>query len=282
MNRMMITSTNTLSQLQLKLDTISSNIANVDTTGYKRKEANFTDLLVQQFNNQPTASQEIGRLTPNGIRQGTGAKLGQSQLILTQGSLKTTNRSLDAAFTKPDLFFSVRVSDANGENIRYTRDGAFFMTPVDGNDQQVMLVTGDGNSVLDEFNRPIVVNGNVTDISMSENGQIKIETSDRGTQTFELGIVSVKKPQFMEQLGGNVLALPSNFNQLNMNAEDILTSLTGGLRGEISMTQGALESSNVDLSKEMSNLIMVQRQYQFQSRAITMADQMQGIVNSIR
>ncbi|MGX2961749.1 flagellar hook-basal body protein [Peribacillus sp. JNUCC 23] len=279
---MMITSTNTLSQLQLKLDTISNNIANVDTTGYKRKEANFTDLLVQQFNNQTTASQEIGRLTPNGIRQGTGAKLGQSQLILTQGSLKTTNRSLDAAFTKPDLFFSVRVSDANGENIRYTRDGAFFMTPVDGNDHQVMLVTGDGNSVLDEFNRPIVVNGNVTDISMSENGQIKIETSDRGTQTFELGIVSVKKPQFMEQLGGNVLALPSNFNQLNMNAEDILTSLTGGLRGEISMTQGALEGSNVDLSKEMSNLIMVQRQYQFQSRAITMADQMQGIVNSIR
>ncbi len=282
MNRMMITSTNTLSQLQLKLDTISNNIANVDTTGYKRKEANFTDLLVQQFNNQTTASQEIGRLTPNGIRQGTGAKLGQSQLILTQGSLKTTNRSLDAAFTKPDLFFSVRVSDESGENIRYTRDGAFFMTPVDGNDQQVMLVTGDGNSVLDEFNRPIVVNGNVTDISMSENGQIKIETSDRGTQTFELGIVSVKKPQFMEQLGGNVLALPSNFNQLNMNAEDILTSLTGGLRGEISMTQGALEGSNVDLSKEMSNLIMVQRQYQFQSRAITMADQMQGIVNSIR
>ncbi|MFJ5623551.1 flagellar hook-basal body protein [Peribacillus loiseleuriae] len=279
---MMITSTNTLSQLQLKLDTISSNIANVDTTGYKRKEANFTDLLVQQFNNQTKASQEIGRLTPNGIRQGTGAKLGQSQLILTQGSLKTTSRSLDAALTKPDLFFSVRVSDESGENIRYTRDGAFFMTPVNGNTDQLMLVTNDGNSVLDEFNRPIVVNGNVTDISMSGNGQIKIETSDRGTQTFELGIVSVKKPQFMEQLGGNLLALPANLNQMNVNAEDILTSLTGGLRGEISMTQGALENSNVDLSKEMSNLIMVQRQYQFQSRAITMADQMQGLVNSIR
>ncbi|MGE8080405.1 flagellar hook-basal body protein [Peribacillus loiseleuriae] len=279
---MMITSTNTLSQLQLKLDTISSNIANVDTTGYKRKEANFTDLLVQQFNNQTKASQEIGRLTPNGIRQGTGAKLGQSQLILTQGSLKTTSRSLDAALTKPDLFFSVRVSDESGENIRYTRDGAFFMTPVNGNTHQLMLVTNDGNSVLDEFNRPIVVNGNVTDISMSGNGQIKIETSDRGTQTFELGIVSVKKPQFMEQLGGNLLALPANLNQMNVNTEDILTSLTGGLRGEISMTQGALENSNVDLSKEMSNLIMVQRQYQFQSRAITMADQMQGLVNSIR
>ncbi|WP_342671019.1 flagellar hook-basal body protein [Peribacillus loiseleuriae] len=279
---MMITSTNTLSQLQLKLDTISSNIANVDTTGYKRKEANFTDLLVQQFNNQTQASREIGRLTPNGIRQGTGAKLGQSQLILTQGSLKMTSRSLDAALTKPDLFFSVRVSDESGENIRYTRDGAFFMTPVNGNTHQLMLVTNDGNSVLDEFNRPIVVNGNVTDISMSGNGQIKIETSDRGTQTFELGIVSVKKPQFMEQLGGNLLALPANLNQMNVNAEDILTSLTGGLRGEISMTQGALENSNVDLSKEMSNLIMVQRQYQFQSRAITMADQMQGLVNSIR
>ena len=78
----MITATNTLGQLQKNLDVISSNMANVGTTGYKRKTATFTDLLVQQFNNQPSAENEIGRLTPNGIRQGNGAKLGQIQAVI--------------------------------------------------------------------------------------------------------------------------------------------------------------------------------------------------------
>lgn len=278
MNRMMITATNTLGQLQHKLDSIGNNIANVDTTGFKRSQTSFNDLLVQQFNNMGDTASEIGRLTPNGIRQGNGAKLGQAQQVLTQGALKSTNRDLDTAFTKPDLFFTVRTEDEKGISTAYTRDGAFYLTPT-GNADELKLVTGDGNAVLDEYQDPIIITGSLKDLVISKNGQLSAAKDDGSVQTFNLGVVSVKKPQFMEKLSGNLMSFPSD---LGVQEDEVFNTLNGGLREEISLTQGSLENSNVDLSKEMSDLINVQRQYQFQSRAISMADQMSGLVNGIR
>ena len=278
MNRMMITATNTLGQLQHKLDSIGNNIANVDTTGFKRSQTSFNDLLVQQFNNMGDTASEIGRLTPNGIRQGNGAKLGQAQQVLTQGALKSTNRDLDTAFTKPDLFFTVRTEDEKGISTAYTRDGAFYLTPT-GNADELKLVTGDGNAVLDEYQDPIIITGSLKDLVISKNGQLSAAKDDGSVQTFNLGVVSIKKPQFMEKLSGNLMSFPSD---LGVQEDEVFNTLNGGLREEISLTQGSLENSNVDLSKEMSDLINVQRQYQFQSRAISMADQMSGLVNGIR
>ncbi|WP_328130461.1 flagellar basal body protein [Peribacillus frigoritolerans] len=108
MNRTMMTATNTLNQLQSKIDQISNNIANVDTTAYKKTQTSFNDLLTQSFNNQPSETREKGRLTAPGIRQGTGigAMISQSQLVLSQCALKTTDRNLDAAFTRDDQFFT--------------------------------------------------------------------------------------------------------------------------------------------------------------------------------
>lgn len=278
MNRMMITATNTLGQLQHKLDSIGNNIANVDTTGFKRSETSFNDLLVQQFNNMGDTASEIGRQTPNGIRQGNGAKLSQAQQVLTQGSLKSTSRDLDAAFTKSDLFFTVRTENEKGISTAYTRDGAFYLTPT-GNTDDMMLVTGDGNAVLDEFQDPIIISGSLKDLVISKNGQLSATKDDGSVQSFKLGVVSIKKPQFMEKISGNLLSFPSD---LNVQEDEVFDTLNGGLREKISLTQGSLENSNVDLSKEMTDLINVQRQYQFQSRAISMADQMSGLVNGIR
>lgn len=102
-----------------KIDQISNNIANVDTTAFKKTQTSF--------NNQPSETKEKGRLTAPGIRQGTGAMLSQSQLVLSQGALKTTDRNLDAAFTRDDHnFFTVSVQDDNGVNTRLTRDGALY------------------------------------------------------------------------------------------------------------------------------------------------------------
>ena len=129
MNRSMITASNTLAQIQHQIDLIGNNMANVDTNGYKRSEASFNDLLVQQMNNQPDKAKEIGRLTPLGIRHGNGAKLSQAQLVLAQGALKTTGRNLDVALTKENLFFTVNVQDQNGSSTRFTRDGAFHISP---------------------------------------------------------------------------------------------------------------------------------------------------------
>ncbi|MFJ7937782.1 flagellar hook-basal body protein [Peribacillus sp. NPDC096622] len=280
MNRTMMTATNTLNQLQSKIDQISNNIANVDTTAYKKTQTSFNDLLTQSFNNQPSGAKEKGRLTAPGIRQGTGAMISQSQLVLSQGALKTTDRNLDAAFTQDDQFFTVSVQDDNGVNTRLTRDGAFYLSP-NANDQMV-LVTSAGHKVLDEYGEPILIEGNIKDIKISENGLLIVDTEEYGVKSFGLGIVSVKKPQFIDRLGGNLLGLPKNFNALGVTEDDIMTALTGDSRNQAAVRQGTLEASNVDLSKEMTDLINVQRSYQFQSRAVTMADQMSGLVNGIR
>ncbi|AYA78131.1 flagellar biosynthesis protein FlgG [Bacillus sp. Y1] len=275
MNRTMITATNTLSQLQKQMDIISNNMANVDTNGYKRREATFTDLLVQEFNNQERANKEVNRLTPNGIRQGTGAKLGQAQLIMNQGALKQTGRSLDTAFTKEGQLFKVLVQTNGVNEVQYTRNGALYLSPL--SDTEVMLVNGDGLPVLDENNNPITINGEAKDYNINANGQLTVTKTAGATEVFNLGVVRVNKPQFLEQRGGNLLGLPANIAE-----DEVLTELTGGLRAEISLQQGALEQSNVDLSKEMTELINVQRAYQFQSRSVTLADQMMGLVNGIR
>jgi flagellar basal-body rod protein FlgG len=274
MSRMMITASNTLAQLQKQMDITSHNMANIDTTGYKRREATFTDLLVQQFANQPNSADE-NRLTPNGLRQGTGAKLAQSQIVMAQGSIKTTDRQLDTAFTKENQLYKVLVQTEAGSQVQYTRDGAFYLTPV--SDTESMLVTSTGNAVLDENDNPIYINGQPGEFMITENGVLNAKDSTGREQTFSLGIVRVNKPQFLEQQGGNLLSLAGGADGI-----DVLTELTGALRNEAGVQQRALEQSNVNMQKEMTDLITVQRAYQFQSRAISMADQMMGLVNGIR
>ena len=278
MSRTLLTASNTLSQLQKQMDVISHNIANVDTTGYKKQNATFTDLLVQQLNNQPDTASEIGRFTPNGIRQGSGAKLAQIMTVMTQGGLKSTGRELDAAFTKEGQFFRISVETETGREVQYTRDGSFYLTPV--SNDELMLVTSDGNLVLDEDDNPIEINGQAKEYKIDPQGRL-IVSMDNGTeQSFNLGVSLVNKPQFLELKGNNLLGLPENIADLN--EDEIVTKLNGPDRDQISMEQGALEQSNVDLSKEMTDLIQVQRSYQFQARSINMADQMMGLINGIR
>ena len=281
MNRMMITSTNTLGQLQKKLDTVSNNISNSSTTGYKRKETYFSDMLVQEFNNQERTEKEKGRVTPNGIRVGVGARISQSQVNLTQGILQKTDRDLDVALTNENLFFTIRSIDGNSNELRYTRDGAFYLSPANDGSEQMRLVTSNGSAILDENNQEIRINGTPSEIKFTDKGQLNIATEE-GTQSFNLGIVSVKKPQFLELRSNNTFALPRNMAQLNVTENDIYTQLTGATREQIAMVQGNLEQSNVDVSTEMTDMMQIQRQYQFQSRTVSMADQMMGLVNGIR
>ncbi|MBU8881085.1 flagellar hook-basal body protein [Bacillus sp. FJAT-29790] len=280
MNRTMITATNTITQLQKQMDIVSHNMANIDTVGYKRREANFTDLLFQQFNNQRNVNHEGNRLTPNGIRQGVGAKLAQSQIVMTQGALKRTDRPLDMALKTEGQYFRVLEQGDNGSAVRYTRDGSFYLTPLSQN--ETMLVTSEGYPVLDENNNPIIINGQAKEYHVSENGRLAVSIVSGETREFNLGVVLVKKPQFLEQKGGNLLGMPENFAELNTMENEILTELNGPLRNQISVQQGFLEQSNVDMSKEMTELINLQRAYQFQSRAVSLADQMMGLVNGIR
>jgi flagellar basal-body rod protein FlgG len=280
MNRTMITATNTLGQLQKQMDMIGHNLSNADTNGYKRRDATFSEMLVQQVKNQGVDKFETGRLTPLGVREGNGAKLSQAQLILNQGSLKATGRSLDFALTSDRQFFKVLAADEDSSAVRYTRDGAFSASPT-GNGE-MMLVNGSGLPVLDENDNYIMFSEDASSFQLGDNGVLTVTGAGGGEERFNLGVVTVEKSQFLQQYGGNLLGFADNLDELGVTEDEVVTNVTGGARTDISMVQSSLEGSNVDISKEMTDMLSVQRSYQFQARSISLADQMMGLVNGIR
>ena len=276
MIRTMNTAANTLGQLQIQLDTISNNIANSDTVGYKAKQAKFQELLYQEFNNDkqdPTLRQ-----SPVGIRYGVGAHISTIQSNESQGSLKITGRNLDFAFTKPNQYFNVAMQDGS---TAYTRQGNFYMSPM--GDGTNLLVTSEGYPVLSANGTTIAFPEGAVGFTMSEAGTLNVDYEDGQVIRFDLGVTQITKPQVMEHSNnGAYISVPNNLQQLGYAEGDVLTPLQGVNRNEVSMQIGTLESANVDLSQEMTNLIAAQRSYQFNSRAITIADQMLGLINGIR
>ena len=266
-----------MGQLQKKIDTIGHNLANSNTNGFKKRETSFNDLLFQQINNQPRTNEEIGRRTPNGIRQGSGAKLSETNLRMEQGAIKVTDRPLDLALTKPDQFFELLV-DENGEfATRYTRDGAFYLSPDE--DGQMYLVTSNGDFVVDTDGDPITVPENFKNIKITDAGEITV-TYDDNTEEYvgQLQLVQILRPQLLLSTGDNQYALP-DLEQLNL-VEDEVYQLVEDEDGSIQ--QGALEMSNVDVATEMTELMTAQRSYQFNAKSISIADQMAGLVANLR
>ncbi len=277
MNQSMITASVTMGQLQRQLDTISNNVANVNTTGFKRRDVQFQDLLFQQLNNQTVASQEVGRNTPLGLRTGTGARVSQTALRMEQGAIMQTGRPLDLALADKNLLFEVVSADGNRQ---FTRDGAFYFTPNPNNDNEVYLVTGDGRYVMSETGQAITIPSRHESLLITDTGQIRVTTKNANNQDVEqevarLQIVQITKPQLLQNIGDNYFAFP-NLEGLGLTYQDVLDAVPGKL------VQGALEGSNVDLGKELSELILTQRAYQFNTRSISIADQMMGLVNNIR
>ncbi|WP_172713557.1 flagellar hook-basal body protein [Geobacillus sp. E263] len=281
MLRSMITAANTMAQLGQQLDVISNNIANSNTTGFKRRETNFGELLAQQFTNLP--NDKATRLTPNGVRYGVGARLAETNLVLAQGALTKTDRALDVALAKEGQFFRVLVQGENGaQEIGYTRSGAFYLTPSAENPNELMLVTSDGHPVLDENNAPILLPEGFKNIAISNNGTIAAVASDGRVMTrANIGITTILRPQLLQSVGDNIFTLP-DLNALNVNETDVAVNMIGNLRNQISMTQGALEQSNVDLSAELTDMMITERSYQLNARAISLSDQMLGLINGIR
>lgn len=276
MIRTMNTAANTLGQLQVQLDTISNNIANSNTVGYKTKQVNFQELLYQQFNNDE--QDQTVRQSPKGIRYGVGVHVSQIQSNENQGSLQITGRNLDFAFTQPNQYFNVAMQDGL---TAYTRQGNFYMSPQ--GDGTNLLVTSDGYPVLSANGTSITFPEGVSEFTMAEAGTLNVNYPDGQVIQFDLAVTQITKPQVMEQLNnGAYISLPNNLQELGYAEGDVITELQGLNRNEVSMQIGTLESSNVDLSKEMTDLIAAQRSYQFNSRAITIADQMLGLVNGIR
>jgi flagellar basal-body rod protein FlgG len=275
MNQSMISAAVTMGQLQQKLDTISNNMANSTTNGYKRREVQFSDLLFQQMESTSLNSTEDGRLTPNGIRLGSGARVSSTAVSLESGTLQQTGRLLDIALTQPGLFFQIETIDNNGgEVVQYTRDGAFYLSPSAGNPEVMELVTSEGNRVMG-LNGPITIPADHNKITIGQNGQVSV-TLNNGevVESGQLALANIIRPQLMLAVGHNFQA-PQGI-PLNQVIEEIDAGAGNFVQ------QGVLESSNVNISTEMTELIQTQRSYQFNARSLTIADQMMGLVNGLR
>lgn len=278
MIRTMTTATNTLSQLQNQIDIIGNNLANVSTHGFKSSDASFREMLVQQFNNDKADTAQ--RQSPNGIRYGSGAMLGQSQMNWKAGSLQMTGRELDFALTTPKQYFNILMPDGGGEQTVYTRQGNFYVSPIANG--QVMLVNAEGYPVANSAGLPVTFSDDVKNYTVKPGGVLELTHSNGTSESVELAVTVMERPNLMTRLSGTNFGLPENLADLGVTKTDVLTELQGAARSGIGMESQALEASNVNYQKEMTDLIGIQRSYQFNARAVTLADQMLGLINGIR
>jgi flagellar basal-body rod protein FlgG len=289
MNIPLVTAATTLNQLQKKIDTISNNIANMNTTGYKRREATFQDVLTQTVKNQPHASKEMGRVTPYGLRVGHGAILGQTTMNYAQGAVQETGRPLDLMVEGESGWFRTlrEWTDEEGNarsETNYTRSGAFHTQPDPVYNDLFRLVTSQGQPVLDEFDFPIVFDANFQNIEISSEGTIRVHYADdpNNPEEIQLSLAQIHRPDLLEAMGENSFRLPANLELENPAVTVVDLREMGANEQPFKVRQGALEASNVDLSQEMSELMASQRLMQFQSRSISIADDMMGLANSLR
>lgn len=275
MSRTMIQAAVTMGQLQKQLDQIGHNMANSQTTGYKTRQSEFSSLLTQQINNLSDPENLTGRLTPNGIRVGSGARLGSTNSNFAVGVIKETDRPLDVALNEKNHMFQIQVDNNGTTETQYTRDGAFYAQPI-ANTGDVLLVTSDGNPVLGE-DGPIIIQDGFEDIQIGSNGAIMVKRNDQMTQAGRLAVVEINRPELLEASGNNAFRLP-NLAELGFTMDEIVY----GVNNDNVVKSGALEHSNVDTGKEMTDMINTQRSYQFNARTISMGDQMLGLINQLR
>jgi len=265
MMRALWTSGSGMKAMQFNVDTISNNLANVNTTAFKKERAEFEDLLYVTIE-RAYMMEEQGR--PVNLQVGHGSVARSTSRDFTWGSLQQTENSLDFAIVG-DGFFSIRYADGN---IYYARDGSFKLSVMeDGN----MLTTARGYPVLDENGEPVFFNYPLEQMVVSEQGEV----SYRDEEGFiiptgqRIGLFKFNNPQGLESIGGNMYSENSASGYAVFDQE----------LGEPSIIrQGYLEASNVQVIEEMVKLIIAQRAYELNSKAITSADEMMGIANNLK
>jgi len=255
MNTSLLIASTGVRAYQGKLDTIANNLANVDTAGYKRREAAFSENLTVSIQNQADVEKETGRKSPLGIRTTYGSRVAATPIELTQGAPKQTDQPFDFMIEGSGYFQVRRTTDA-GTEILYTRNGAFQQTPA--GDGRFQLVNANGDVLLDQ-------NGNPIEWSHDREFVVAGDGTIEGTNQ-RIGLVYFTNPQLLKEDGG---------------AYRLSGGAVTAAASNVQIKQGFLESSNVDLNQEMTDMIKAQRGYQASARALSYADQMMGIANNI-
>lgn len=244
---------------QLNLDVISNNLANVNTTGFKKSKIEFQDLLYENMRT-PGAEQGNGAQLPTGLQVGHGAHAVATSRIFSEGELTQTGERLDLAI-QGDGFFQVTMPDGT---LAYTRDGA-LKTSASG-----AITTSDGLPVSNGF-QPIPAG--TTAINIASNGQVTT-TSATGNQNFQVTLVRFPNPAGLQAIGKNLyLESPASGAPETGNPDS---------NGFGSLQQGYLEMSNVKVVEEMVNMIVAQRAYEVSSKAVQAADEMMQQSDNLR
>nr|MBF0221271.1 flagellar basal-body rod protein FlgG [Desulfobulbaceae bacterium] len=244
---------------QTQLDVIANNLANVNTGGFKKSRAQFEDLFYQTLRSVG-AETVAGGVVPTGVQVGLGTRVTSVQKIFTQGDYTQTGNDLDMAIEGDGFFQILR----DGESY-YTRDGSFKTDP-DG-----YLVTANGDRLQPEFAIP----DGTTLINIDSSGMLVAQ--DNGQQTLgtvQLTLHKFVNPAGLRSVGGNLY--------VESAASGAPTEGNPGSNGIGSLAQNFLETSNVDVTEEMVNLIITQRAYEVNSKAITTADQLLEIANTLK
>jgi len=261
MIRALYTATTGMKAQQLNIDTISNNISNVNTQGYKKQRAEFSTLMSQvlEYAGTPTSADTM---SPTGIEIGLGVRATGVKKMMGEGTLKETGNNLDVAITG-NGFFQIDLPDGS---IGYSRDGSFTR---DGNGD---LVNSDGYRLSDGINIP----ANATQVNIATNGQVSIITQGN-TAAQNIGNIQVAtfiNPAGLHSLGNNL------YIETDASGAPIVGQ--AGLDGTGELRQGFLELSNVALVEEMTDLIMGQRAYEAGSKAIKVSDEMLQTVNQLK
>lgn len=247
---------------QLNVEVISNNIANMNTTGYKRQRAEFQDLLYQNIRRVGSASSDAGTIVPTGIQLGLGVKSAAVYRLSGQGNILQTENPLDLAINGRGFLMVELPSGETG----YTRAGSLQLSP-DGD-----IVTADGYIVQPG----ITVPADAQAITINESGEVFADIDGQVAPQLvgQLELANFANEAGLDAIGNNLL--------LETNASGGASVATPGSAGFGSMIQGALETSNVNTVSEITNLITAQRAYEMNSKVIESSDEMMRSVSQLR
>jgi flagellar basal-body rod protein FlgG len=238
---------------QIQMDVIANNLANVSTNGFKRSRAVFEDLLYQNIQQAGSQSSQQTQL-PTGLQLGTGVQPIATERLFTQGNLTQTSNNTDVAINGSGFF---QVTLPSGQ-LAYTRDGSFQMN------SQGQLVTANGYLLQPSITIP----ANAQNLTIGTDGTVSI-TVPNSTAVTTIGVIQVAtfiNPAGLSSIGHNL------YSETNGSGNAILGK--AGNNGTGVLSQGFVETSNVNVVEELVNMIQTQRAYEINSKAVTASDQM--------
>ena len=247
---------------QLNVEVISHNIANINTTSYKRQRTKFQDLLYENVRRPGAPSTDTGTLVPAGIQIGLGVKTAAVYRIGDQGSLQVTQSPLDLAI-EGDGFFQIDLPDGT---TGYTRAGSFQLNA------EGQVVTADGFLLQPG----ITIDPQATDIAVNASGEVLIKLPGQVEDTVagQITLAGFANPAGLEAIGGNLFLQTAASGDANVTAP--------GTVGLGTVRQGFLEASNVNVVAELTTMITAQRAYEMNSKVIQTTDEMYRTVTQMR